>query len=339
MSAPGWQAAATALVIAFLLTPLVRRYSLRRGLIDEPGPRRSHATRIARGGGLAIGVAIVSASCFQAMAGQQTLSFLLGAVIVLSLGWCDDHRPLPVGWRLATQLFVAVGILTWLGPVESIHVAGMPVDLVWVWTPLAAVALVWLMNLFNFMDGSDGLASAQGVISCGLFSAVFAVHGELVPAGLAGVVAGATAGFLFWNWPRASIFLGDSGSLLLGWCVGSLALFGTLSGSISIWLAFIIVSPFVVDATATLGWRLARGKRWYTPHKEHAYQYLIQMGWSHHRVLLAWIALNALLVVPATALVLWKPQSDLGAAAGMAVILAGGWYVVHFVVSNERVTT
>jgi len=339
VSVPGWQAAVAALALGFVLTPLVRRYSLRRGLIDEPGPRRTHANHVARGGGLAIGIAIVSASGFQTMVDRQTLPFLLGAVIVLLLGWCDDHRPLPVGWRLATQLSVAVGVLAWLGPVESILVAGVPVELVWVWTPLAVIALVWLMNLFNFMDGSDGLASAQGVISCGLFSAAFAMHGEPVSAGLASIAAGATAGFLFWNWPRAGIFLGDSGSLLLGWCVGSLALFGTLSGSISIWLAFVIVSPFVVDATATLGWRLIRGKQWYTPHSEHAYQYLIRMGWSHQRVLLAWIALNAVLVVPATAVVLWNPQSDLGVAAGMAVILAGGWYVVHFVVANERVTT
>ena len=338
MNGADWQAAGAALVLAFLLTPVVRRYSLARRLIDEPGPRRSHATGIARGGGLAVGLAVVIVAGFRDPAAPLALPFLVGAMVIVLLGWCDDHRPLPVGWRLAIQLFAAVGIVAWLGPVESIHVAATPVKLVWVWTPLAVIALMWLMNLFNFMDGSDGLASAQAVISCALFCAAFAFQGEYGSSGIAGIVAGATAGFLFWNWPPARIFLGDSGSLLLGWCVGSLALFGTLNGRLSIWLAFVIVSPFVVDATATLCWRLIRGERWYTPHQEHAYQYLIRAGLSHRSVLLAWILLNAVLVVPATALVLWKPQSDLGVAVGMSVILAGAWYLVHFVVVKERTT-
>ncbi len=338
MSGFGWQLAAAALLMSFMLTPLVRRYSLRRGLIDKPGPRRTHAALVARGGGVAVGVSVVIASGFVTPDGTQALPFLLGALIVLLLGWCDDHRPISVGWRLGTQLFVAIGAVAWLGPVESIYIAGMPLELVWIWTPMAVVAMVWLMNLFNFMDGSDGLASAQTVISCGLFAAAFAAHEEPVATALAGIVAGAAAGFLFWNWPRARIFLGDSGSLLLGWCVASLALFGTLSASVSIWLSYVIVSPFVVDATATLCWRLARGERWYTPHQEHAYQYLIRVGWSHRRVLLAWITLNAVLVLPATALVLWKPQYDLGVAAGISVILAGAWHLVHSVVAKELTT-
>jgi len=126
--------------------------------------------------------------------------------------------------------------------------------------------------------------------------------------------------------------------LLLGWCAGAFALAGTLGDSFSVWVSFIIVSPFVIDATITLCWRLARGERWYTPHTDHAYQYLIRLGWSHGKVLLAWIALNSLLVVPAAAVALWKPQADLGVAAVLTVVLAGAWYVVHFVV-KERVTT
>lgn len=99
--------------------------------------------------------------------------------------------------------------------------------------------------------------------------------------------------------------------------------------------------PFMFGAVFTwlLCWRLVRGEQWYTPHADHAYQLLIRMGWSHRKVLLAWIALNGLLVGPAAGLVIWKPQVDSGAAAVMAVILAGVWYVVHFVVAKERVTT
>ncbi|HKL53390.1 MAG TPA: glycosyltransferase family 4 protein [Wenzhouxiangellaceae bacterium] len=339
MSLDAWQSAGLALIAALVLTPLMRWYSLRRGLIDQPGARRSHSSPVARGGGLAIGISLVMTAVAFAPNSAVVAPFVGGAAIVSLLGWRDDHAPLGVGWRLGIQLLLAAGIIAWLGPVEAISIGGVTVQAAWLWTPTAVLAIVWLMNLFNFMDGSDGLASSQAVISFTLFAFAFGLAGETAGAWLAAVAAGASLGFLFWNRPPASIFLGDSGSLLLGWCAGAFALTGTLSDSFSVWVSFIIVSPFVIDATVTLCWRLARGERWYTPHTNHAYQYLIRLRWSHGKVLLVWIALNGLLVVPATVLALWKPQADLGVAAVMTVILAGAWYVVHFVVAKDRVTT
>lgn len=339
MSLDAWQAAVIALVGAAVLTPLMRRYSHWRGLIDQPGVRRSHSSPVARGGGLAIGVSLLLTAIVFAPGGALVAPFVAGAAIVTLLGWLDDHASLGIGWRLGIQLLVAVGITSWLGPVESVRIAGVAVSAPWLWTPMAVVAIVWLMNLFNFMDGSDGLASSQAVISFVLFACAFGLAGEITAAWLAAVAAGASLGFLAWNRPVASIFLGDSGSLLLGWCAGALALAGTLSDSFSVWVSLIIVSPFVIDATVTLCWRLVRGEQWYTPHADHAYQYLIRLGWSHGKVLLAWIALNGLLVVPATAVALWKPRADMGVAAALTVILAGAWYVVHFVVAKKRVTT
>jgi len=338
MSLDAWQAAGIALLGAVVLTPLMRRYSVWRGLIDQPGARRSHSSPVARGGGLAIGVSLVLTTIVFAPSGALVTPFVTGAAIVTLLGWVDDHAPLSVRWRLGIQLLVAVGITSWLGPVEAVSIAGVSVSAAWLWTPMAVVAIIWLINLFNFMDGSDGLASSQAVISFVLFAFAFGLAGEIAGAWLAAVAAGASLGFLFWNRPVASIFLGDAGSLLLGWCAGALALAGTLSGSFSVWVSLIIVSPFVIDATVTLCWRLARGEQWYTAHADHAYQFLIRLGWSHGKVLLAWIALNGLLVVPATAIALWKPQADMGVAAVLTVILAGVWYVVHFVVPKERVT-
>jgi len=334
MSPDAWQSAGIALLGALVLTPLMRRYSHWRGLIDRPGARRSHSSPVARGGGLALGISLVMTAMMFAPAGALVLPFVCGAAIVSLIGWIDDHAPLSVGWRLGVQLLVAVGITFWLGPVESISIAGTAVQATWLWTPMAVVAIIWLINLFNFMDGSDGLASSQGAVSFGLFALAFALAGESAGAWLAAVAAGASLGFLFWNRPPASIFLGDSGSLLLGWCAGAFALAGTLSDSFSVWVSLIIVSPFVIDATVTLCWRLARGERWYTPHADHAYQYLIRQGWSHGKLLQAWIVLNGLLVVPATAIALWKPQADMGVAAVLTVILAGAWYVVHFVVAK-----
>ncbi|HKL51474.1 MAG TPA: glycosyltransferase family 4 protein [Wenzhouxiangellaceae bacterium] len=334
-----WQAALLALAAAGLLTPLMRAYSLRHGLVDQPGARRSHSVPIARGGGLAIGISIVLTSLLFSPYNLILGPFVAGSVIISLLGWRDDHAPLAIRWRLGVQTMAALGAVALLGPVESIRVAGIAVSAAWLWSSMAVIAIVWLMNLFNFMDGSDGLASSQAALSLVLFAVAFSLGGQPEATWLAAVSAGAALGFLFWNWPRASIFLGDSGSLLLGWCVGCLALVGASTDSVSIWSAFIIVSPFVTDATATLCWRLARRERWYTPHADHAYQYLIRVGWSHRKVLLAWILMNGLLVVPATAVVLWKPQIDMIVAAVLAAVLLGVWYVVHFVVAKERVTT
>jgi Fuc2NAc and GlcNAc transferase len=334
MNPDAWQSAGIALLGALVLTPLMRRYSDRRGLIDQPGARRSHSSPVARGGGLAIGISLVATAVAFAPSGAVVAPFVGGAAIVSLLGWFDDHAPLSVGWRLGIQLVVAVGITFWLGPVESISIGSTTVSAAWLWTPMAVVAIIWLINLFNFMDGSDGLASSQAAISFALFAFAFGLAGETAGTWLAAVAAGASLGFLFWNRPPASIFLGDSGSLLLGWCAGALALAGTLSNSFSVWVSLIIVSPFVIDATITLCWRLARRERWYTAHTDHTYQYLIRLGWSHGKVLLTWVALNGLLVVPATAVALWKPQADMGVAAVLTVILAGAWYVVHFVVAE-----
>src|SRR6056297_2959259 len=178
MSLDAWQAAGIALLGAVVLTPLMRRYSVWRGLIDQPGARRSHSSPVARGGGLAIGISLVMTAVAFAPNSAVVAPFVGGAVIASLLGWRDDHAPLGVGWRLGIQLFLAVGIISWLGPVESISIAGARVQAAWLWTPMAVVAIVWVMNLFNFMDGSDGLASSQAVISFSLFAFAFALSEE-----------------------------------------------------------------------------------------------------------------------------------------------------------------
>jgi len=339
MSLSPAQAAVVALVGAFALTPLVRMYSIRRGLIDQPGIRRNHDAPIARGGGVAIGLALVLTALLLAPGDPFCAPFVGGAGVVCLLGWLDDHASLAVVWRLGVQVLAAVAVVAVIGPVETVRAAGFSIPAVWLWSPLAVLAIIWLVNLFNFMDGSDGLASTQAVISCTLYALAFKLEGAHAAASLALITAAATLGFLFWNWPRARVFLGDSGSLLLGWCVGCLALIGTVGDSIPVGLAFVIVSPFVVDATATLCWRVIRRERWYTAHSEHAYQYLIRAGWSHRRVLLTWLVLNGVLVMPATALVLWKPRTDLAVAAFVTIVLGGAWYLVHFVVAKTRITT
>lgn len=339
MTASQWMLLPAAAVGAWVLTPWVRRYAAARGIADSPGPRRSHDRVVPRGGGIAIAIAALGCAAAGAASTSTTAVFIAGALTVVLLGWLDDRKPLPAGRRLVVQTAVSAGAVALIGPVTTISAGGIEIGGVWIWSALAIPALIWLMNLFNFMDGADGLAASQCVISCSIYAALFLWAGEFELAWIAAAVAASTTGFLAWNWPPASVFLGDAGSLLLGWAAGVLALAGVVGNAISVWLAFIVVSPFVVDATATLVWRLIRGERWYTPHRDHAYQYLLRSGWSHRGVLVSWIGLNAAIVVPAAAAAIWKPTLDLVIAAAVGTILAGLWCLVHFVHPKENPRT
>lgn len=330
MTAWWWGLPPLAALSTWLLVPLIRRYALVRNLVDRPGARRSHNRPIPRGGGLALVIALVIASIPVIVAGPWSqpsiLMFMLGLACSSLIGWADDHGSLAVRWRLFGQALIALLAVVWLGPVDSIMVAGFMMHAPLLWSVLAVIALVWLMNLFNFMDGSDGLAASQTLISALLFAIVFWLNDEQSAVWLALLMAAGSGAFLLWNWPPAAIFLGDSGSLPLGWGMGVLALLGTLAGAIGVVAAFIIVSPFVVDATLTLVWRLARGERWYTAHTTHAYQCLLRSGWTHRQVLLAWWGINICLVAPATLLVASRPGLDLTVGIVVSCLLGGLWF-------------
>ncbi len=321
-------AVAAAFVLTVLLTPLARRYARRRGLIDRPGPRRSHDTPVERGGGIALAVGLFAATLLMPPV-PGAAAFQIGLMVIAALGLADDHRPLRVAIRLPVQLAVAAAVVMAVGGVPHIGLAGHAVEAWWVWTPLAALAIVWMINLFNFMDGSDGLASTQAAFSGLLLSIGFLDAGETALAAVAGALAAASLGFLAWNRPPARIFLGDSGSLTLGYVLGVLALVGTVTGSVSVWAAAIAVSPFVIDATATLVARLVSGREWYTPHRDHAYQCLIRSGWSHARVLVALVVLDLAVVLPAFLLASKVPAMDLAIAACTGVMLLVIWWLAR----------
>lgn len=331
---PAWAGPPTALVLVLALTPLVRNYALRRGLVDRPGPRRSHDRPVARGAGLAVAVAVMAAIPVTGSAMALPFTACIGLLAVL--GAVDDHRAVSVGARLAVQIAVAVLAVIWIGPVETVSIGGWPITAPLLWSALAVLAMAWLINLHNFMDGSDGLASLQGAICGGLFAWAFARSGATGLAWPALVLAAACAGFLFWNRPPARVFLGDSGSLAIGGFIGLLALAGAASGVVSVWLSLAICMVFVIDATATLADRLIRGRRWYTPHRDHAYQRLIRAGWSHARVLRTYGLINLGVVLPGVALILHTPDHDLLVAAVLAGLMLAGWGVVRLFAVAEH---
>lgn len=331
-----WWVAAQAALASLLLTPMIRHYAVSRGLVDAPGPRRSHLNPTPRGGGLALALSLLLVLPWLPLPAVLLAALGLYIVALGALGWAEDHRPLAVRWRLAVQLAAALWLAASLGPVHVVVVHDHAVTAAWLWTPLALLAVLWLINLHNFMDGSDGLAAVQGFFCGAFFTFAFARRGDPGLAMLALALAAACAGFLAWNRPPARIFMGDSGSLVLGGMVGALALAGATTGAVSVWLSAIIASVFVIDATATLIDRLARNERWYTAHRQHAYQRLIRRGWSHAGVLTAYAAVNLVIVMPAVILALRRPGLDYAIALIVGSVLFVAWGVVRATTDLEN---
>ncbi|NDY95408.1 glycosyltransferase family 4 protein [Wenzhouxiangella limi] len=335
--APWWSLIMAGALSALLAWPL-RTWLLARNIVDRPGHRRSHHAPTPRGGGLAMAAAMLCVVVPAAGLDGDFVPVLILIMALALLGWVDDVRDLPVRWRLLYQVLIALFMLWFTGPVSSITVGDLGLTLPWLWSALGVVAVVWLINLHNFMDGSDGLAAMQGAWT-GLVLGMLLYRHDLHTPALAGfVLSGACLGFLWWNRPPARMFMGDSGSVTLGGLVGLLALSGAAEGTVSIWVSLIVCSLFVVDATATLLRRVLRGGRWYTPHRQHAYQLLIARGWRHVQVLTLYLLVNVLVVLPVLLLALRFPAWDMALAIGLTAVLAAAWGVVQGATKKENLT-
>ncbi|MEQ8588070.1 MAG: glycosyltransferase family 4 protein [Thalassobaculaceae bacterium] len=309
--------------LAFLVSCLATRALLgllRRGaVIDHPNARSSHAIPTPRGGGIAVVATVVAAALVSELVGGGWDTASLGPVLGLAVGlgvlsFLDDLRDLSAGVRIAGHAAAVAGGLWALGGTGAFAAfLPPPLDLT-----LTALAWLWFINLYNFMDGIDGIAGSEAVcVAVGI--AGLALLG-VAPQGLLGpaaALAGAALGFLVWNWHRAKVFLGDSGSVPIGYLIGYLLIVAAQPGGGAFAAALVLPLVFVVDASVTLLRRVARGKRPTEAHREHAYQRAVQGGWRHDRVCLAVIAANACLIAVAWFLAPWQPW--LALAAGLAI--------------------
>lgn len=267
------------LAIGAIGTWLARRYALRRKLIDQPGARRSHIVPTPRGGGIAIAASalLAWAGIFsaQAIPAHVIACIVAGLLLIAGIGWIDDHRPLSPWSRLAVQALAAglVAMALMMKGRESGEIV------------LGFVTVMMLVNVWNFMDGIDGLATSQAM----LVAAGWAWLAWPSPvAWLLAAVAAACAGFLPFNFPRARIFLGDVGSGCLGYLLAIGLLWLPAESMRWPWLAWLALSAFLVDAVLTLWARILRGERWWTPHLQHAYQRWAHRSGRHAPVTLAY---------------------------------------------------
>ncbi|WP_448632324.1 MULTISPECIES: MraY family glycosyltransferase [Pseudomonas fluorescens group] len=293
-------------IASFLLTWVLRRYALARSLIDVPNARSSHTAPTPRGGGVAIVLcffAAVAASFFLGILPLNPVAALLGAgSLVAVLGFLDDHGHIAARWRLLGHFIAAFWALYWVGGLAPLSMFGMNVELGVFGYVVAALFLVWMLNLYNFMDGIDGIASVEAITVC--LSA--ALLGGLQGAGnFVGplLLASAVLGFLCWNYPPARIFMGDAGSGFLGITLGIFALQSAWISSDLFFAWLILLGVFIVDATVTLIRRLLRGEKLYEAHRSHAYQFASRHYKQHLPVTLTVGALNLLWLLPMAFLV------------------------------------
>jgi len=320
-------------VLSALITTLVRRYSLDHSLIDIPTPRSSHTVPTPRGGGLGIPVVVIIAIIGLAAMGDLSLDMAMalagGGLMVSVIGWIDDHKNLSRLWRFLVQIVAAIWALHWLGGIDSIDLGITRISLGWIGAVLGAVGLIWLTNLYNFMDGTDGLAAVQCICTGIMGGLLFRLQGETGLAMVCFVLAAASAGFLIWNWPPAKIFMGDVGSYFIGFTFGVLVLVGEQTGSVPMLVWTVLLAIFVWDATLTLARRAATGEPWYAAHRAHAYQRLVQLGVSHRQVAIGFLLINVCLLWPLAYLALQSGKL-LFIIAGL-VLLATGilWFVIQ----------
>ncbi|WP_434650389.1 MraY family glycosyltransferase [Pseudomonas sp. D1-2] len=284
------------------LTWLLRRYALSRSMIDVPNARSSHTVPTPRGGGVAIVLSFLLALPVLAVAGfltWPTMYAMLGAGMgVAVLGFLDDHGHIAARWRLLGHFAASVWALYWLGGLPPITLFGLDLELAWFGHILALFYLVWVLNLYNFMDGIDGIASVEAICVCLGACLLYWLGGfdSLIVAPLA--LALAVAGFLFWNFPPARIFMGDAGSGFLGIILGMLSLQAAWVSSKLLWVWLILLGVFIVDATVTLLRRLLRGDKVYEAHRSHAYQFASRRYGRHLPVTLAVGVINVFWLLP-----------------------------------------
>jgi len=310
------------MLLSFVCTGLAAWYARRIGMVDHPGERQSHEGVTPRGGGIGIILALLTASLFLLVDGDETWSkcVLPGMLVLATLGWRDDHVSLPARFRFLVQLLVSMFFLGCMIKNGWIQGVGSSV--------LAVLFLIWMTNLYNFMDGSNGMAGLQAVFAGAVLSCLFSHAGEYNLALISACVAASCAGFLPWNLGNARVFMGDVGSISLGFIFGALLLIGVGNQAFSVPVALMVMLVFIIDSTLTLIGRILKGEQWYNAHKQHLYQRLIAQGWTHGRAALFYQAINLVVLTPGIVIAVIYPALAWVVALILILVLTSAWYLL-----------
>jgi UDP-N-acetylmuramyl pentapeptide phosphotransferase/UDP-N-acetylglucosamine-1-phosphate transferase len=302
--------------VSALVTYRLTRAGSRQWLLDHPNERSLHHRPTPRSGGLAITAGILMGGVgvgITTSLPDELIWLGVGSLAIVAVSFLDDLSHVHPAIRISVHFFVAL-MLVFAGlAIDAVELPGMQWRLLpWLGIAITCLYVAWLINLYNFMDGMDGFAGGMAVVGFGTFALLGALAGQTVFAGLCGVIAAASAGFLPFNFPPARIFMGDAGSSLLGFLTAGLSLWASQQRIFPLWIAVLVFSPFIVDATVTLGCRMWRRERIWEGHKSHGYQRLVQLGWGHRKtvlwgyVLMLFCALSALAALYLTPALQWS---------------------------------
>lgn len=236
--------------------------------------------------------------------------WMMPVVLLVTISLIDDIRGLKVRWRLAGQLLVAACVVAYL----------MPATPIWL-VSIFILAVAWMLNLYNFMDGSDGLSGGMAVFGFAAYAFAASLTGQVQFAALCSAVSAASLAFLLFNFYPARIFMGDAGSIPLGFLAGAFGIFGWQQGIWPLWFPLLVFSAFIFDASLTLIKRTLRGEKVWEAHRSHYYQRLVQMGWGHRKT--AIVEYGLMLATAGSALAMIDQRASL---VGVALI---GWLLAY----------
>ena len=280
-------------IISFILTYIIKQYAVRNKMIVIPNARSLHDLPTPKGGGVAIVItwyAGISTLFFSGIIEKNLFFALLSGALLAVVSLIDDIKGLKPVIRLIVQFMTAILAFYFLNGLRPLVIPQLNINYNYIIYPIAIIGMVWFINLFNFMDGVDGFASLEALIICAVF---FVFTWGMVAILLIACITG----FLYWNWPKASIFMGDVGSTQLGFILVVLGIYyhNTFEFSILNWI--MLTSPFWFDATLTLFRRWRNGEKLSEAHRKHVYQRIVQAGSSHQKVNFFLLLVNIVIVI------------------------------------------
>lgn len=328
--------AASGFIVSVVAVAASLAYAHKRGLLDQPGQRRSHSRPTPRGGGIGIVVAVLICAMPALAIFPQPLPWSAIVVLALALfavaavGWRDDHAPLPVLPRIGVHLLASLAVAAIL-----LRPAAHTDSHAWVWLIPAAIVFAGSINAHNFMDGIDALLGLQACfVLIGYASLAWAMNDAgLIAAAFAS--AAACFGFLVFNRPPARIFMGDVGSGTVGLLIAAFAGLLVQRSFELLWPCAILSSAFLVDAGLTLLARILAGKRWYTAHREHLYQWMVRAGFSHARTDTMYLLWNLIIAAPAAWAALHSPAFGPLLCAAVYAFACAAWWMGKRICLNK----
>jgi len=319
--------AVTVSVTSWVAIKYLVAYLVKNDVVDRPNERTLHQGSIPRGGGVVIAGFLIISLLVAAVLGDR-FAFFAGLALLMSgwtlLAWRDDHQDLSPRFRLIVQILLALLTVTAFGWVDNVE--GFALG--WFGALITVLGIIWLANLYNFMDGMDGLAASQSIIASITLGFWFFMAANTELAMVCLVVAASSYGFLLWNWRPAKIFMGDVGSITLGAFFATMIVIAANRHDFPVLSLVLVFSIFIADASITIALRALRGEKVWLPHRSHFYQRLGALGISHAKIVSAAIILMLLCSVIATITVLYRDMIELGILLVLVIVFSSVSWVV-----------